>query len=162
MAPAVCVGSIQLTYGELLKRVERTARLLLALSCRPQDRVALWSENGVFFVVSYLAVIRAGMVAVPLPTDCLPQTAIRIAKEAGIRTILVSTRHQKEVSRWASDTEVAMLSEADIAGSSEILNEPLPDIDLGEDLAALMFTLWIHRRAEGCDGDPSQHRVQHS
>ena len=96
MAPAVCAGSIQLTYGELLKRVERTARLLLARGGRQQDRVALWAENGVFFVISYLAVIRAGMVAVPLQTDCFPQTAIRIAKEAGIRTILVSTRHRKK------------------------------------------------------------------
>jgi long-chain acyl-CoA synthetase len=153
-APAICAGSVEFTYGELLKDVERTARVLLARGGRQQDRVALWAENGVFFVIGYLAIIRAGMCAVPLQTDCLPQTAMRIAKEAGIRTILVSTRHQKEVSRWASDANVGMLSEAELAGSAEILNEPLPDIDLDEDLAALMFT-------SGSTGEPKGVMVTH-
>ena len=61
-APALYAGSCVVTYGELQARVEDAAGLLVARGGRRGDRVALLADNGIFFVVSYLAVIRAGMV----------------------------------------------------------------------------------------------------
>ncbi len=82
-----------------------------------QDRVALVAENGVFFVVGYLAVIRAGMVVVPLQTDLSTETATRIIRETAIATILVSSRYKGQVRCWARTIGVAVLTERDIMAS---------------------------------------------
>ena len=153
-AAAIYSGSLEVTYGQLQKEVERTARILLARGCRRQDRVAIWSENSVFFVVSYLAVIRAGLVAVPLQTDSTPETGVRILREAGIGTILVSRRHKAQVSRWATKAGAAVLSEFDLTRSHVLHAGPLPEMEPGRDLAALMFT-------SGSTGAPKGVMVTH-
>lgn len=148
-APAICVGPTEVTYRALREEVERTARILLARGLAKQDRVAIWSENSVFFIVSYLGVIRAGLVAVPLQTDSSPETGVRVMRDAGIGTILVSSRYRAHVSRWAAETGATTLSEGDIAGSSALYADPLPDMDPGRDLAALMFTSGSTGRPKG-------------
>lgn len=153
-AVAICAGPVEVSYRELQDKVERAARTLLARGGGRQDRVAICSENNVFFVVSYLAVIRAGMVAVPLQTDSSPESCIRILKDAGIRTIFASPRYRVHVARWAAHSGVAVLSEPDIVGSHALYAGPLPDMDPSRDLAALMFT-------SGSTGTPKGVMVTH-
>jgi len=54
------------TYGELRAQVDDLRAGLVHLGLEPGDRVALLSANNWLFVVSYLAVLGAGAVAVPL------------------------------------------------------------------------------------------------
>jgi long-chain acyl-CoA synthetase len=54
------------TYGELRAQVADLRAGLVGLGLEPGDRVALLSANNWFFAVSYLAVLGAGGVAVPL------------------------------------------------------------------------------------------------
>src|SRR5919107_993237 len=54
------------TYGDLRDQVGRLRGGLVGLGIEPGDRVALLSANNWFFVVSYLAVLGVGAVAVPL------------------------------------------------------------------------------------------------
>ena len=100
-APALYAGPMMVTYGDLRLRVDAAARALCARG-RRQDRVALLSENSVFFVVSYLAVIRASMVVVPLQADLSPESAAAITRDAGAAMILVSKRYERQVRGWAS------------------------------------------------------------
>ena len=71
-AVAVFYGNAALTYRELRQQVGRLAGGLLARGHLKGDRVGLWSENSPFFVIAYLATIRAGLVAVPFQTDTRP------------------------------------------------------------------------------------------
>ena len=54
------------TYGELRGQVAALRGGLAGLGLEPGDRVAVVCANNWYFVVSYLAVLGAGLVAVPL------------------------------------------------------------------------------------------------
>ncbi len=54
------------TYGELSEQVARLRGGLLRLGLEPGERVAIVAANNWYAVVSYLAVIGSGLVAVPL------------------------------------------------------------------------------------------------
>lgn len=56
----------QVTWSELDKMVDGAARALLARGLTPGDRIALLAGNSVHFVVAYMGILRAGMVAMPM------------------------------------------------------------------------------------------------
>ncbi|HKN99898.1 MAG TPA: AMP-binding protein, partial [Pseudonocardiaceae bacterium] len=57
------------TFGQLAEASARLARhLLVDLGCRPGDRVAIRLSQSVEMAVCVLAVLRAGLVVVPLST----------------------------------------------------------------------------------------------
>src|SRR5260370_37648014 len=63
---ALILADSQHTYGEIVESVENTARWLLATGHQKGDRIVLLAENNLFWVIAYLATLRAGMVCVPL------------------------------------------------------------------------------------------------
>ena len=58
-------GGPTITYGELRDEVERTAEIL-ATVVAPGQAVSIVLPNGLEFLVSFLAVARAGAIAAPL------------------------------------------------------------------------------------------------
>ena len=62
----------QLSYGELLHRVDRLSCALAAMHIGAGDRVALLLHNGPQFVESWWATVQLGAIAVPLSTRSLP------------------------------------------------------------------------------------------
>jgi hypothetical protein len=63
-------------FGTLRRQVAGLRTGLIGLGLEPGDRVAIVSGNNRYFVVSYLAALSAGLVAVPLnPTN--PGVAVR-------------------------------------------------------------------------------------
>jgi acyl-CoA synthetase (AMP-forming)/AMP-acid ligase II len=151
---AVLHGDRVLTYGELRRDVVRLANGLLARGHAKGDRVGLWSENSPFFVTAYLGIIRAGLVAVPFPTELTNQAFAQIVDNAGIKDVLVSRRFLNRLKSWAGQTEVNLLGELEWAGSLEPAAAQLPEIDSRLDLAALMFT-------SGSTGAPRGVMVSH-
>ena len=63
---ALRVGGESVTFSALRGRVERVAAGFAAAGVQPGDRVAFALANGTDFVVTYLAALHAGAVAVPL------------------------------------------------------------------------------------------------
>ncbi|MFF4731247.1 AMP-binding protein [Streptomyces mirabilis] len=61
-------GTHRYSYGEVYDRVRRTAGALRRLGVRREDRVLLALPDSVAFVVTFLAVLRIGAVAVPVNT----------------------------------------------------------------------------------------------
>jgi len=152
-AVAICKGTVEVTYSQLRKAVVHVAHALRAQGHQRQDRVAIWSENSIFFVVSYLAVVLTGLVAVPLQTDASEQTSLALLEETGARTILVSRRFRNQLGLWTHKAGAAMLDESDLM-SSEVDTEPVSEVGAGDDLAALMFT-------SGSTGVPKGVMVSH-
>ena len=58
----------QLTYAQLLDRVQRTARVLGRLGLQPEQRIAMFMADSPDFVTVFLAALRIGAVPVPMST----------------------------------------------------------------------------------------------
>ena len=139
-APAVFYKDTVVRYRELRAAVARLASGLLARGHVPGDRVGLWSENSPFFVAAYLAIIRAGLVAVPFQTELPAESAARIVRDAGLRELFVSKRFTAQVQAWAKAAGVTLLPET---GQRAFEGEPaaaFPAVEPASALAALMFT----------------------
>jgi benzoate-CoA ligase family protein len=65
---ALTGGWGQLTYAELLDRVQRTAACLRELGLEPEQRLLMFMSDGPDFVAVYLAAMRMGAVPVPVST----------------------------------------------------------------------------------------------
>ena len=63
---ALVSGNRVLTWSEVDQAVDRLASGLMARGLAPGDRVGLLLPNDVEFVTSYFAILRAGLVAMPL------------------------------------------------------------------------------------------------
>lgn len=136
------------TYGELRDLVGRIRGGLVGLGLEPGDRVAIVAANNGIFVRTYLAVLGAGCVAVPLnpssPSRELQRELAVVGASAVVvgpagaaavrgvdRGALPGLRHV--ISASAGDGEVAL---ADLEQAA-----PAPDVDRApDDVAVLVFT----------------------
>ncbi|HVV70313.1 MAG TPA: AMP-binding protein [Verrucomicrobiae bacterium] len=153
-AAAVLHGNLVLTYGELRRGVNQTAADLLARGFRTGERVGLYAENSPFFVITYLGIISAGLVAVPFQTEIDPDTALAIVADTEMRAMFVSKRQASRVRAWAEQAGLTILTEGAESKSLAGVPPPLPDIDPSNDLAAIMFT-------SGSTGAPKGVMVSH-
>ncbi|HTT20469.1 MAG TPA: AMP-binding protein [Candidatus Sulfotelmatobacter sp.] len=65
--PALLTLRAEYTYGQLRSAALSVAAFLVASGGKMGDRVLLIADSSFFWTVSYLGIIRAGMVCVPLP-----------------------------------------------------------------------------------------------
>ncbi|MGW6198522.1 class I adenylate-forming enzyme family protein [Kribbella sp. NPDC055110] len=83
--PALVDGDRRLTWSELDQAVDRTAQGLAAAGLVPGYRVLLLVANSIEFVTSYLGVLRAGLVAVPLNTGLTKPEVATVTAHSGAR-----------------------------------------------------------------------------
>jgi len=153
-AVAVLHKNSSLTYGDLRQRVSQIASGLLARGHRKGERIGILSENSPFQVASYLAIIRAGLVAVPLQTELGIETLVGISRNAGMKEVFVSKRFLNRTLSWAWQAEVKVIGETDMEEFSAEPTANFPLIEPASDLAALMFT-------SGSTGSPKGVMVTH-
>jgi long-chain acyl-CoA synthetase len=135
-AAALVGRGVTTTYGELRADVARLRGGLVALGLRPDDRVALLCANNRLFVVSYLAVLGAGCVAVPLNPLSPPAELAAELDAVEPRAAIVGPSAARTFDHAVEHVLGAAEVEALIAGSS-----PVPVVERGGgDLAALLFT----------------------
>jgi acyl-CoA synthetase (AMP-forming)/AMP-acid ligase II len=151
---AILHKNVSLTYAELRDRVGRIAGGLLAQGYCKGERVAILSENSAFQVVAYLAIIRAGLVAVPLQTELATETLAGISHNAGIKLAFVSKRFLSRALPWAAQAQIEVISESSLDEISCDSVTNFPTIEPATDLAALMFT-------SGSTGSPKGVMVSH-
>lgn len=152
--PALIHGQAVVSYGELRTAVARLAARLVRSGLSKGDRVGLWAENGMFFVTAYLAIMRAGLVVVPLPPDLSAPALQRIVTQTRMKRIFVSKRHANRLRAWTEPLNVTLHVEdapGDLPGEE---TADFPAIEPRADLAALMFT-------SGSTGIPKGVMVSH-
>ena len=84
---AVLQGPRSVTYADLRRDSLAIGRGLSLTGHQKGDRIGLLAENSPFFVSAYLGIIGAGLVAVPLPTDCPADSLVRIVANTQMRSI---------------------------------------------------------------------------
>lgn len=77
------------TYGTLRTQVAGLRTGFIGLGLEPGERVAILSGNNRYFVVSYLAALGAGLVAVPLNPTNPPAALAKELNEVGARAVVV-------------------------------------------------------------------------
>lgn len=141
------------TYADLRAAAARLAAELAALKLEPGSRVAIISSNSIFWIASYLAVMKLGYVAVPLATALTPNDVARNIRWVDCRAVLVERRFLRTLSGSIPD-EVSLVTD-EVLASEEPLHWPeLPPPDPDED-AVLMFT-------SGTTSLPKAVRVTHA
>jgi long-chain acyl-CoA synthetase len=82
---ALVDGDRRLTWDELDQAVDRTAQGFAAAGLVPGYRVVLLVANSIEFVTSYLGILRAGLVAVPLNTGLTQPEIAAVVEHSGAR-----------------------------------------------------------------------------
>ena len=80
------------TYGDLRTPVDAVRGGLAELGLEPGDRVAIVAANNPYFVVSYLATLGRGCVAVPLNPTSPPAELARQLSVVGAKALFVGPR----------------------------------------------------------------------
>jgi long-chain acyl-CoA synthetase len=138
------------TYGGLRGQVARLRGGLTSLGLQPGDRVGIVAANNWYFVVSYLAVLGAGLVAVPLnPTSPLPEIEGELAA-IGARAVITGPRGKAAVTSLdrakLPALEHVIASDGGVGGEVVRLDDllsadPAPAVErAATDLAVLIFT----------------------
>jgi long-chain acyl-CoA synthetase len=83
-------GYTAVSYFEAYRQARGIALGLLASGLKSGDRIAILSENRPEWVVAYLGIYLAGMIAVPLDTQLSPKEWRRLMDDSDARTIFVS------------------------------------------------------------------------
>jgi long-chain acyl-CoA synthetase len=78
------------TYSELAKRLDLTARGLIAEGVRPGDRIALLSANHPRWGLAALAAMRAGAILVPVDQKSTRRELSRLLEHAGVHRLFIS------------------------------------------------------------------------
>ncbi len=139
------------TWSELDRAVTATAHALLAGTAPPADgshppRVAVAFGNTPDFVVTYLAVLRAGLVAVPVNPTLTARELRHVLADSGA-SVLVGAA---EVTARVDPAELPALRAVHTAppvGDADP-STPFPTRD-GEDLAVLLYTSGTEGRPKG-------------
>jgi long-chain acyl-CoA synthetase len=148
--PAIICRNRTTTYGELRDAVASARGGLAALGVRAGDRVAIGCGNDPAFVITYLAALGIGAVAVPLNPD---SPAPELERELAVVEPAVLVVDPTAAAAW-SDVDRAsvpslrevILTErnrlADALPFDQLLAaEPVPAVAVGDDaLAVMMFT----------------------
>lgn len=152
------------TYGELRDQVAHLRGGLAGLGLDPGDRVGIIAANNWYFVVSYLAVLGAGGVAVPVnPMSPVPEVEHELAS-IGARIVIAGPTARATVAGLdrAALPVLEHVVAADAGGlegaiplDDLLTAEPVPVVDrAAEDLAVLIFT-------SGTAGSPKAAMLTH-
>jgi len=139
------------TYGELMAAVDRVGQALLHRGGAKGDRVLLIGDNSLFWVASYLGILRAGLVAVPLAPRMSAGELKFIVERAGPKFALINAKYMNTTKLALANVQT--LTEGIVAQPPEQLHIEYPGTE-ASDVAAIMFT-------SGSTGSPRGVMVSH-
>ena len=147
-----------LSFAQLQEEAERLAGYLQqGCGIGAGDRVLLYMQNSLQFVIAYYAILRANAVVVPLNPMYLTQEFLRCARDAGATTAIVA---QELYPRVAPLVETADLAHVILATYADYLRGPsdlsIPDFVRAAriEVAAPQVVSWEQALAAGFRPSP--------
>ncbi|BBO86204.1 long-chain fatty acid--CoA ligase [Desulfosarcina ovata subsp. sediminis] len=101
----IYLGS-RFSYSEVRVAAERLAGALIALGVRPGEKVVIYLPNSVHWIVSWLGILRAGGVCVPVSPIYLPHDLAHIVDNSGASMIVCADTNFGYVQRVMSESLV--------------------------------------------------------
>src|SRR5687768_4164164 len=97
----------QVTYAQLKAMAEQYAFALENFGIQKGERVAILAENSAFWVATYLAILKMGAVAVPIPQRLSAETLRKLIEMMDIKAYcLDSARFTFYQSEFAKDAKL--------------------------------------------------------
>nr|MBA2516999.1 AMP-binding protein [Solirubrobacterales bacterium] len=129
-----------LTWAELDDRVDAVAGALAARGLRFGDRVALRMANTLIFPVAYFAILRAGLVVVPVNPAYTARELGHILSDSGARLMITGPELAEPVGleHAAYPQEMELL--VGLPAQDRRTDVEFEPVGGGEDLAVLMYT----------------------
>jgi acyl-CoA synthetase (AMP-forming)/AMP-acid ligase II len=125
------------TYRQLNENANRLANGLADHDIVPGDRVVILMENGLEYVISYYAALKAGAVATPLSTGLKPDSLNPLLAELEPKVIITSKKFERLLK--ASDTALIQNSKIIIHNFSSVLSPHHFDIIDFDELVSSNF-----------------------
>jgi long-chain acyl-CoA synthetase len=153
-APAVRLGEVELSYGELDRRSARLATLLSEKGVEPGDRIGVMLPNVPEFPVAYYGVLRAGAIVVPMNV-LLKRREIAFYLEDSGAKLLLAWHGFAEQARAGAAEAGAELVEVEPAALAAALAEREPRADVAEtaddDTAVILYTSGTTGKPKGAE-----------
>ncbi|MBN2153513.1 MAG: AMP-binding protein [Candidatus Lokiarchaeota archaeon] len=132
------------TYQELYSSVLGLAGYLRGLPLQFQDKVALVSDNSIFFIKAYFGIMAAGLVAVPLSPDFGEANFTYVFSSCDIRCAFVQQKYLGRVAGFGLNPP-HLLSDAAAGGAVDMSTVQgsagdVAGVDAKENLATIIFT----------------------
>jgi len=158
VAPAIRLGEVELSYGELDERSARLATLLGEKGLGPGDRVGVMLPNVPEFPVAYYGVLRAGCVVVPMNVLLKRREIAFYLEDSGAKLLLAWHGFAEEAGMGAADADAELVEVEPAAFAAALAGlEPAPDLagTAAEDTAVILYT-------SGTTGQPKGAELTHS
>lgn len=129
-----------LTYRQVDDLSDRVARFLLAHGIKKGDRVGIMLPNSPAFVISFYGILKAGGVVMALNPAFRPAEIETIARESGIRILILSEGFLSAVQLVAPNTDLSAIVVVDGQGYADSLGlmsweELLVEFEQGDSVA---------------------------
>ena len=133
-----------LTYGELEERANRLAHLLVEAGASQEHPVAVCLHRSVDFVVSVLAVLKAGAAYLPLDPTYPAASLEHMLDDSGARLVLAQSRSVERIPTDAPSTEsgrrVLVVDDLSAALDAAPSSPPERPARRDDDLAYVIYT----------------------
>jgi long-chain acyl-CoA synthetase len=153
-SPAIRLGEVELSYGELDDRSARLATLLREKGIEEGDRVGVMLPNVPDFPVAYYGVLRAGAIVVPMNVLLKRREIAFYLEDSGARLLLAWHGFAEEARGGAADAGAEMI-EVEPAAFASLLGgrEPTPGlVDTAEDdTAVILYTSGTTGKPKGAE-----------
>lgn len=127
------------TYETLKIAAACVAGNLVRHGFMPGDRIGILGPNSRFWIASYLAILKLGMVAVPLPTMLTAEEIRHEADWAGCAAVLMDRRQLRSY-KDAFAPETKIITDEILAAMNASVWPDASHEDFSQKNAALMFT----------------------
>ena len=138
---AIVTEGAELTYGQLLERVQRTAAALREAGLEPEQRIIMLASDGIDFAALYLGAMRMGAVPVPVSTMLRPDGLAELLQDSRARLLAVTPEFAELAAGAAASAPdlrgilAAGGSAAAVAATARAARVGAPVLDLEEQLA---------------------------
>ncbi len=147
-----------ITYASLKEKSERVSSYLLSQGLEKGDRVAIFSSSSPEWMVCYLGIVNASLVAVPVLPDFSERESSQILSESGAKAVFVSSRLEPRIRKKAEERSVRIIDIETMrekeSGKSVLGTEPdirvlEKNAPLPHDTASLIFTSGTTGKSKG-------------
>ena len=111
------------TYSELRRMAESVGRWITDNGFAPGERLAIFADNHPRWVATYLGIIAAGAIAVPLDTALHADQLATLLKDCGASLLFCNRRHARLAAEGVAETRARLvLTDSELAGEFGQLN----------------------------------------
>jgi len=153
-APAIRLGEIELTYGELDDRSARLATLLRERGIEAGDRVGVMLPNVPEFPVAYYGVLRAGAIVVPMNVLLKRREIAFYLEDSGTKLLLAWHGFCEEARAGAADAGAEPIEVEPAAFAAMLADvEPTPGVAATDEdhTAVILYTSGTTGKPKGAE-----------